>query len=206
MTESIRSASFGQGHDLSLVDRLGTWMSRRAVTRYAGALDGRRWADIGCGFDARLANSLCDRAGTTTVVDVSLSDAVKSDPRVHAVEGVLPAILANFDEATFDVITCISVLEHVWEDFDTVCEFRRLLAGDGTLVLNVPSWRGKTALEFSAFRLGLSPAGEMNDHKRYYDPRDLWPLLVRSGFVPQHITCRRHKLGLNTLAVCRLAD
>jgi hypothetical protein len=37
----------------------------------------------------------------------------------------------------------------------------------------------------------------------YYDPKDLWPLLVRSGFPPSHIHCHRHKMGLNTFAECR---
>ena len=43
----------------------------------------------------------------------------------------------------------------------------------------------------------------MDDHKRYYDPRDLWPMLVRAGFRPSHIRCHRHKFGLNTFATCR---
>ena len=72
------------------------------------------------------------------------------------------------------------------------------------LLVNVPTWRGKRALEFAAFRLGVSPADEMNDHKRYYDPKDLWPLLVEAGFRPSDIRCHRHKLGLNTFAVCRV--
>lgn len=199
----VRSTSFGQDHGLSPVDRLGTWLSQRAVTRRT-RLDGARWADIGCGYDAHLARGLADRAAATTVVDVALSDAVRADGRLRAIEGVLPEVLADLGDGTFDVITCISVLEHVQDDLRTVCELRRLLADGGTLVLNVPSWWGRTALEFSAFRLGLSPADEMNDHKRYYDPRDLWPLLVRAGFVPQHLSCRRHKLGLNTLAVCHV--
>ena len=42
------------------------------------------------------------------------------------------------------------------------------------------------------------------DHKAYYDPRDLWPMLVRAGFKPSLIRCHRHKLGLNTSAVCRV--
>jgi hypothetical protein len=50
----------------------------------------------------------------------------------------------------------------------------------------------------------LSPAIEMDDHKCYYDPRDLWPMLVLSGFRPSGISCRRHKLGLNTFAACRV--
>jgi hypothetical protein len=73
-------------------------------------------------------------------------------------------------------------------------------------LVNVPSWRGKRYLEFSAFRLGMSPADEMQDHKAYYDPRDLWPLLVRAGFSPRDIRCVRHKFGLNTFAACRKAS
>ena len=44
----------------------------------------------------------------------------------------------------------------------------------------------------------------MDDHKTYYDPKDLWPLLVKAGFAPHAIACGRHKFGLNTLAVCRV--
>ena len=44
----------------------------------------------------------------------------------------------------------------------------------------------------------------MNDHKRYYDPRDLWPMLVAAGWRPSEIRIRRHKFGLNTFAVCRV--
>ena len=31
----------------------------------------------------------------------------------------------------------------------------------------------------------------------YYDKRDLWPLLVRSGFRPSNIRLKYHKFGLN---------
>jgi len=44
-------------------------------------------------------------------------------------------------------------------------------------------------LEYSAFRLGFSPAEEMDDHKCYYDVKDFWPLLVRAGFRPSDIRC-----------------
>jgi hypothetical protein len=37
----------------------------------------------------------------------------------------------------------------------------------------------------------------------YYDPPDLWPLLVAAGFKPRSITCRRYKAGMNTYALCR---
>jgi hypothetical protein len=98
----------------------------------------------------------------------------------------------------------VSVLEHLWEPLETMREIRRLLGPGGVALVNVPSWRGKKYLELSAFRLGLSPAAEMDDHKTYYDVRDLWPLLVRAGFMPSQLQCFSHKFGLNTFAVCRV--
>jgi hypothetical protein len=44
----------------------------------------------------------------------------------------------------------------------------------------------------------------MDDHKNYFDPKDLWPLLVKAGFRPRNIRCFRHKFGLNTFAICRI--
>ena len=96
------------------------------------------------------------------------------------------------------------MLEHVWEPLEVMRELRRALRPGGVCLVNVPSWLGKRALELSAFRLGLSPAAEMNDHKMYYDVRDLWPLLVKAGFRPQDVSCFSHKLGLNTFAACRV--
>ena len=78
----------------------------------------------------------------------------------------------------------------------------RILAPGGQCLINVPSWRGKRYLERAAFQWGVSPAEEMDDHKMYYDERDLWPLLVRAGFAPSQIRCFSHKFGLNTFAIC----
>ena len=65
----------------------------------------------------------------------------------------------------------VSVLEHLWEPLQALKQIRRLLAPGGTCLVNVPSWRGSRYLELSAFKLGLSPAAEMDDHKMYYDVR-----------------------------------
>jgi hypothetical protein len=46
----------------------------------------------------------------------------------------------------------------------------------------------------------------MDDHKMYYDKRDLWPLLIRAGFKPSLISLRYHKFGLNLFAAARRAD
>ena len=200
-----RRESFGQAGGLSPLDRLGTWWNRASLVRRIGPVAGRRIADVGCGYDARLASSLLDEAGSVVLFDIAIAPRLTEHPKVEAIVGELPATLAGVADESIDVAFCVNVLEHLSDDRRALGELHRLLAPGGWLVVNVPSWWGKVALETAAFRLALAPRAEMNDHKRYYDPRDLWPLLVSVGFVPDEITCRRHKLGLNTVAVCRKA-
>jgi SAM-dependent methyltransferase len=199
----IRTASYGQERAPTVVDRLGVWLSAVAVRRNADFTDAR-FADFGCGFSATFARTQLDRARSATLVDVALAPDLERHPKATAIEGTLADVLPTLAAEEFDVTLCLSVLEHLPEPRATLVELRRVTAAGGVLLVNVPTWRGKRALEFAAFRLGVSPADEMNDHKRYYDPKDLWPLLVEAGFRPSDIRCHRHKLGLNTFAVCRV--
>src|SRR6267143_3229835 len=197
-----RQRSFGQDQTLTKVDRFGVWLSSRQINRHVRTFAGKRIADIGCGYEARFARTLLDQAHSLILLDVALDPSLKANPRVTAIEGVIPDALSSIADDGVDVLICNSVLEHLWEPGTALEEFHRILAPGGVALINVPSWRGKYFLELSAFRLGLSPAAEINDHKSYYDPRDLWPLLVKAGFLPHDIRCFRHKFGLNTFAAC----
>jgi SAM-dependent methyltransferase len=201
----LRQRAYEQDHTLTPVDRFGVWLSSRRLRRSVPGFAGRRVADVGCGYNARFARTLLGEVKHLVVLDVALDPALKEDGRVTAIEGVLPGALAQIADDSLDMVVCNSVLEHLWEPSAVLVEFRRILAPGGTALLNVPSWKGKWFLEVAAFRLHLSPSDEMDDHKMYYDPRDLWPLLVRAGFLPHDIRCFRHKFGLNTFAVCRKA-
>jgi SAM-dependent methyltransferase len=188
------------------VDRFGVWLSKRQIERVVGSLHGKDVADVGCGFDATFMRAVLDTVGTATLLDVSLAPDLAGHPKVRAIEGLLPGTLAQVPDASLDVVLCMSVVEHLWEPQETITEFHRVLRPGGVCAVNVPSWRGKRALEYSAFKLGLSPAEEMDDHKMYYDPKDLWPLMVKAGFMPHAIRCFKHKFGLNTFAVATVAQ
>ncbi len=202
--DATRDRSFGQSDAMTPIDRAGVWLSGHQIRRTIGSLAGKDVADFGCGYEATYMRSVLAALRSATLLDVALAPDLARLPNVRAVEGLLPDALADLPDQSLDVILCMSVIEHLWEPQRTLDEFHRLLRPGGACAINVPSWRGQRALEFSAFRLGLSPAREMDDHKTYYDPRDLWPLLVRAGFLPHNIKCFRHKLTLNTFAVCRI--
>lgn len=201
-----RKTAFEQQGGLTWVDRLGIWLSVRQVRKWSGDLQGRAVCDVGSGFHVRLGRSLAAAGAQVTAVDLALEPSLADLPGITCIEGHLPAALESLPSASWDLVVCVSVIEHLWEPGKTLQEFYRMLKPGGVCLLNVPSWRGKAFLEYSAFKLGLSPKCEMDDHKMYYDPRDLWPILVRAGFLPSGIRCFKHKFGLNTFAVCRKGD
>lgn len=202
MSEIERSHAYMQQDKPTAVDRFGVWLSGRSIRRFVPSFAGKRVGDFGCGFQAAFARTIAGEAASLVLVDVALADDLKADGRIRAIEGRLPDALGSIGDASLDVVMMVSVLEHVSDAPGLLREVRRVLAPGGVALVNVPSWRGKWFLELSAFRLGLSPAAEMDDHKMYYDVRDLWPLLVAAGFRPSRIRCFPHKFGLNTFAVC----
>jgi SAM-dependent methyltransferase len=199
---SERQKSYLQDGEGTVVDRFGVWLSGRQIRRFVPTFAGKRVGDFGCGFDAAFARTILGEVASVALVDIVIADDLKADTRVRAIEGRLPEALSALPDASLDVAMIVSVLEHVADAPGLLREAKRLLAPGGVALINVPSWRGKRLLEFSAFRLGTSPAAEMDDHKMYYDVRDLWPMLVAAGFRPSRIRCFPHKFGLNTFAVC----
>ena len=197
-----RTGSYGES-DLTVVDRFGVYLSRRAVVKAIGNRHDFDILDLGCGHHASLLRSLGPRLRSGVGVDLHISREAKNVESLFFHEASLESSLPEIPSGSFDVVAMLSVLEHLWEPLSVLRDIYRVVRPGGVVLINVPTWRGKPFLEFSAFRLGTSPAEEMNDHKRYYDKRDLWPLLVQAGFRPRNIRMKYHKFGLNLFATVR---
>jgi SAM-dependent methyltransferase len=198
-SRSRRTAAYGED-GLSPVDRLGVALSARRVRRHMPRGGPPRVIDLGCGHEATLLRQLAPGIASGLGVDVRIADGPRAVPGLSFREGAIEDVLPSLAGASADVVLMISVLEHLDDPAWALAECRRLLAPGGVLMINVPTWLGKRALEASAFRLGLSPAAEMDDHRMYYGHRDLWPLLVAAGFRPSRVRIAYHKLGLNLFA------
>jgi SAM-dependent methyltransferase len=200
--EGMRTRAFGQDYHPTVVDHFGVWLSARQIRKCTGSLSQKAIGDFGCGYNAAFVRNVLAELKRAVLIDSSLADDLKTNPKITAIEGILPDILTQLPAGSLDIVLCISVLEHLWDPQAALDECFRIVRPGGLCVFNVPSWRGKWFLEFSAYRLGLSPRDEVMDHKTYYDVNDLWPMLVQAGFLPSHIRCFSHKFGLNTFAVC----
>ncbi len=199
-----RAHSFGEVRRLSAVDRFGVWLSSRAVHKASGPLRGQRVLDAGCGHHATFIRSVLPEIAHAYLLDVTIATDLRVHSRITAIPGDLRLTLMQVPDGDVDVTMCLSVLEHLWEPELTVRELRRVTRPGGVCLVNVPNWQGKRFLELSAYRLGLSPPEEIDDHKAYYSKRELWSLLRRGGFTPREISVHTHKFGLNTFAVCEV--
>ena len=181
-----RTSSFAQHRQPNAVDRFGRWLSTVRIRHYLGDVTGRRAADIGCGYDAALGVALFQAAESLLLVDVAIAPALATANRTLRC-GRLPEVLDDVAANSVEAIICNNVLEHLDEPTATAAQLHRILSPGGVCVINVPSWRGKRFLELAAFRLGVAPKEEMDDHKSYYDPPG--PLAVaRQGRFPAERT------------------
>lgn len=197
-----RVSSFGTS-GLTMVDKFGVWLSKCAITK---AVRGRRnlaILELGCGFSARNLMALEDIATSLTGVDFNLSEDIKSYNKFIPIENSIEGALIDLRGKKYDLIMIVSVLEHLNDPLNVLRECKKMLNDGGILIINVPTWLGKIFLEFSAFKLGFSPKEEMDDHKMYYDKRDLWPELIKAGFMPSNIGLRYHKFRLNLFAIAK---
>jgi len=201
-TTIVRKEAYGQQR-LTWVDRFGVYLSKRRIQRYLPGRGDLSVLDLGCGYQATMLRALLPCTGFGMGVDVSISPEARAIERLSFMESPIEAALPELEDGRFDLALLISVLEHLWEPVPILEHCRRVLRPGGLLFVNVPTWRGKFFLEFSAFRLRLSPALEMDDHKMYYNKSDLWPMLVRAGFKPSNLRLHYHKFGLNLFAVAQ---
>jgi SAM-dependent methyltransferase len=196
---SRKDESFG-ARGTSIVDRFGVWLSQRAIQKAIQNKESLEVLDLGCGYRASQLTAMASRLKRAVGVDFQIASELKGHPHLQFHECEIEAVFPRLEKESFDLVLMISVLEHLANPAFVLREVHSVLKPTGILLVNVPTWSGKFFLEFSAFRLGLSPKIEMDDHKMYYSKRDLWPLLVQAGFKPSQIHLSYHKFGLNLFA------
>jgi ubiquinone/menaquinone biosynthesis C-methylase UbiE len=166
-----------------------------------------RLLDVGCGWEARLLKTVEPYIGSGVGIDFKAPELKSA--KLKTVSAVLDDKL-SFGDDSFDVVTCMAVLEHLEKPLEILREIRRVLkkpetagkSGGGVLVGTVPSRAAKPVLEFLSYRLGIVNEAEIRDHKRYFNRRDLAEIFAEAGF--REVTHRYFQFGMNNFFVARV--
>lgn len=135
--ESVRSYYEGRYADDQLQTDLST-RNNRLVFCLDPSLKGNVILDVGCGPGVQLAYLVPDNA----VYGIDISSVALA----HAHRNGYRTTLANLDghalpyvDATFDIVVCTDLLEHLFSPQDLVQEIRRVLKPDGRAIISVPN-------------------------------------------------------------------
>jgi methionine biosynthesis protein MetW len=145
--------------------------------------------DVGCGPGRTYARALAPRAGRYVGVDVS-EEAVEL-ARASGIEAdrVADASELPFDDATFDVVVCVEVMEHLFAPHEAAAEIRRVLRPGGRLVASAPNvgyWR----MRLNSLMGVWNPAGDWlaveqpwrDPHIRFFTLDAMERMLRAAGF------------------------
>jgi len=143
-------------------------------------LDGKRVLDVGCGGGI-LAESMAERGAR--VVGIDLADAALSVARLHALDtgieleylSIAAEDYAEEQPESFDVVTCLEVLEHVPNPASTVAACARLVKPGGTLYFSTINRNPKSwlfAIVGAEYVLKLLPKGT-HEFNKFIRPAEL---------------------------------
>lgn len=149
---------------------------------------GFKCLDVGCG-DGLFGTLVRDRYRQVCGIDGSkraLKDAVSRGIQACLVD--LDAGWLPFGDYVFDCISCLDVIEHVFDPEKLIEEISRILKRNGILILTTPNIRFIDFIRSLLFN-GRFPRTSQDKgcydggHIHYFTFRDVRSLLVSSGFV-----------------------
>jgi 2-polyprenyl-6-hydroxyphenyl methylase/3-demethylubiquinone-9 3-methyltransferase len=158
------------------------------IDRRSGGLSGKHTVDVGCGGGI-LAEAMA-RAGAS-VVGIDLSEKALAVARLHQLESgvevdyrlIAAEALAAQQPASFDVVTCMELLEHVPDPASTVAACAKLIRPGGLVVFSTIN-RNPKAYAFAVigaeYLLRLLPRGT-HDYARFLKPSELAGFARRAG-------------------------
>ncbi len=133
-----------------------------------------RILDVGCGTGGNLM--MLSQFGDAEGVDVS-PDALEFCRQRGLKTKLGAAEQLPYDDATFDLVTALDVVEHIDDDVAGLREMRRVLKPDGRLLLFVPTFM---------FLWGVQD--DVSHHRRRYRMPELRRAVEKAGFEVERTT------------------
>lgn len=176
-----------------------------AAQRYGGGV----MLDVGCG-DGTLALLVADSFGALYGVDLTPAAA-----QIALTRGLIPAV-ADLDhgrlpyhDGAFDLVTCLDVIEHVFDPAHLLHEIARVLRVGGHCLVATPNiryWRHLRRLVADGCfpRTSNDPEGYDGGHLHYFTYGDIEALLAEAGLQPVARFATYGSRGLRLPAMLRV--
>jgi len=146
--------------------------------------------EVGCG-DASFTKELARYSPDVTAIDISAAQIAENNQRFAGIKFLQHDVAEPFPfaDATFEVVWCSEVLEHLFDPAFALREMHRIMKPGGRLLVTVP-YHGR----FKNVLIALFKWDEhfvpSNPHIRFYTKTTLGRLAEKAGFAAIHMkTC-----------------
>jgi len=191
------------------------------IEMLAGGLEGKSVVDVGCGGGI-LAEAMAGRGAQVTGID--LADKPLKVAMLHGTETgsrvdyrlISAEALAVEAPETYDVVTCMEMLEHVPEPASTIAACARMCKPGGWVFFSTINRNPKSflfAIVGAEYVLGLLPKGT-HEYARFIRPSELAADCRAAGLEMSDLTGMTYNpvsrvyalgrdVGVNYIAACR---
>ena len=164
------------------------------IAELAGGLSGKRVLDVGCGGGI-LAESMDGQGAQVTGID--LADKPLKVARLHQLESgakvdyrlIAAEDMAEEQPESFDVVTCMEMLEHVPDPVSIMAACARLAKPDGWVFFSTLNRNPKSylfAIVGAEYVLNLLPKGT-HDWAKFIKPHELASYARQAGLEPSQL-------------------
>ncbi len=158
------------------------------ITRLAGGLQGKRVVDVGCGGGI-LSESLAQAGAQVTGID--LADKPLKVARLHQLESgvqvdyrlIAAEDLAAAEPESFDVVTCMEMLEHVPDPASVMAACARMVKPNGWVFFSTLNRNPKSylvAIVGAEYILNMLQKGT-HDWSKFIKPHELAAFARQAG-------------------------
>jgi 2-polyprenyl-6-hydroxyphenyl methylase/3-demethylubiquinone-9 3-methyltransferase len=177
-------------------------------------LAGMRCLDVGCGGGI-LSEGMAERGATVTGID--LADAALAVARLHLNESgrenvcyleISADALAADEPDSFDIVTCLEVLEHVPDPALLINACARLVKPGGDVFFSTINRNPKAfamAIVGAEYILQLLPQGT-HDYDKFIQPAELDDWARNSGLVLRGLTGMHYAPLAQKFSLCQSVD
>ena len=151
-----------------------TWSLLNLIDANISRRDGNV-LDIGCGAGNMIHH--LRRYGNVQGIEVDARPVAMAQQRGYDVRLGDATQRIPFDDASFDLVTALDVIEHVDEDEAILREAYRVLRPNGILTISTPAFMGLWSYN-----------DVLNGHKHRYTPQELRERIERAGFRIKRLT------------------